>query len=390
MPGLEWIGKEERNAVMDVMDRGGVLFRYGFDEKRGNVFKVKEFEDAFAQYTGAAHAQAVSSGSTALRVALGALGIGPGDEVIAPCFTFVATVESILEAGATPVIAEIDKTLNIDPGDIEKKITKKTRAIIPVHMLGVAADMDRILAIAQKHGLHVIEDTAQACGSSLNGKKLGTMGNVGTFSFDYVKTLTCGEGGMVVMNDEDLYARASQVADHGHMHDPSVPRGLDPKEVYGFNFRMNELQGAIGLCQLARLDRMLERQRQNKARIKNELARIRGLSFRDLPEDPNADGGDTLVMVLKSSEKAKAFADAVMAAKVTTKILPDALGWHFFSNWPQIYGRIKKYAAKDPQKMFSKSRKILNKCVAIPIGLEMDGAIEGIVENLTQIARETL
>ena len=325
MAGNEWIGKEERDLVMDVMDRGAVFFRYGFDERRQNVFRTREFEQKFAAYLGCGHAQAVTSGSTALRAALGALEIGRGDEVIVPCFTFVATFESVLESGATPVVAEINDSLNIDPADLEKRITKKTKAIIPVHMLGVAADMNAIMEVARKHNLHVIEDTAQACGSTYFGRKLGTIGALGTFSFDYVKTLTCGEGGMAVTNDKMLYERCAQFADHGHMHDPSVPRGLDPKEIYGFNLRMNELNAAIGLAQLEKLDRMVARQRENKSRLKNALSGIKGISFRPQP-DPQGDGGDTLVVSLKSPEKAKRFADAVAAAKISMKILPDALG----------------------------------------------------------------
>ena len=389
MPGLEWIGKEEREAVLEVMDRGSVFFRYGFDEKRKHVFKTSEFEKKFAGYLNTGYAQAVSSGSAALRVALGAMGIGKGDEVIVPCFTFVATIEAVLESGATPVVAEIDNSLNIDPEDIAKKITKKTKAIIPVHMLGTACDMDSIMKIADSSNIYVIEDTAQSCGSTLFGKKLGTIGHMGTFSFDYVKTLTCGEGGMVVTNQKDLYERASQFADHGHMHDPSVPRGLDPKEIAGFNFRMNELQAAIGIVQFGRLDKMLARQRDNKEKIKNGLNDISGISFRPII-DAEGDGCDTLVMVLNNIEKAKAFANAVMEAKIATKILPDALGWHFFGNWPQIIKRIEEYSAKEPGKLFSKSREILNKCVAIPIGLEMDSSIDGIIENLRRIAKENL
>ena len=389
MAGNEWFNHEERDAVMEIMDRGGVLFRYGFDERRKNIFKVKEFEQKFASYIGTGYAQAVTSGSTALRVALGAAGIGAGDEVIAPCFTFVATVESILESGATPVIADIDETLNISPEDIEKRITAKTKAIVPVHMLGAACDMNKIMEIARKHNLLVIEDTAQACGSTYFGKKLGSIGAMGTYSFDYVKTLTCGEGGIVVTSDKTIYERSAQFADHGHMHDPSVPRGLDPKEIYGFNFRMTELQAAIGLVQLGKLPKMLETQRANKNKIKEALTGVKGISFRPMA-DPAGDGCDTLIMVLKNPEKAKAFAAAVAAAKIGTKILPDALGWHFFGNWPQIYSRIKKYAKKDPVKFFTKSKKILNKCVAIPINLNMDQSINGIIDGLKKAAKESL
>lgn len=170
------------------------------------MYKVREFEQAFAKYTGAAHAQAVTSGTAALKVALTALGIGIGDEVITQGFTFVATWEAILDVGAVPVFTEVDQTLNMDPTDLEKKITSKTRAIIPVHMLGAPARMKEIKEIADKYGIHILEDTAQATGARLNGQHLGTFGHFGTFSFDSVKTMTTGEGGMVITNDEELGA----------------------------------------------------------------------------------------------------------------------------------------------------------------------------------------
>ena len=178
MGGAELIGKEEQEAVSEVIGRG-VLFRYGFNEKRKNIFVTQEFENAFCQYMGCKYALGVSSGSAALRVALAALGIAPGDEVITQSFTFVATVESIIEAGAVPVLTEVDKSLNMDPKDLEAKITSKTKAIMPVHMLGVPARLDEILAIARRHKIPVLEDSCQACGSSYKGKKTGTSGGPG-------------------------------------------------------------------------------------------------------------------------------------------------------------------------------------------------------------------
>jgi 8-amino-3,8-dideoxy-alpha-D-manno-octulosonate transaminase len=194
VPGFEVFGEEERKQVLEVLD-SGVLFRYEFAAQRQGVYKVLEFEKAFAAYTGAGYAQAVTSGSAALKVALMALGIGAGDEVITQGFTFVATWEAILDCGAVPVFTEIDLTLNMDPADLEKKITPKTRAIIPVHMLGAQARIEEIKAIADRHGIPVIEDTAQAAGGRLHGRHLGTFGTCGTFSFDAVKTMTTGEGG---------------------------------------------------------------------------------------------------------------------------------------------------------------------------------------------------
>ena len=194
MPGFEVIGEEEFQSVKDVFSNGGILFRHSFDHLRNGTYKVKSFEEAFAKRMGSKEALALTSGTAALRVALASLHIGEGDEVIAPSFTFVATVEAIIESRATPVCCEIDDTLNMDPLDLEKRITSKTKAIIVVHMLGTPARMVEIMEIANKHGLKVIEDTAWGCGGSLQGKPLGTWGDIGTYSFDFAKTMTCGEG----------------------------------------------------------------------------------------------------------------------------------------------------------------------------------------------------
>ncbi|HZT52543.1 MAG TPA: aminotransferase class I/II-fold pyridoxal phosphate-dependent enzyme, partial [Stellaceae bacterium] len=188
MAGFELIDDEERHAVDAVM-RSTVLFAHGFDGMRNGVFKVREFEQEFAAKMGSPWAQAVSSGTAALLVGLKALGVGPGDEVITQSHTFVATVEAILAAGASPVIAEVDDTLNLDTAALESLITARTRAIIPVHMLGVAADMASIMRIAERHKLAVLEDTAQAVGASFRGRRLGTFGDAAAFSFDHGKAL---------------------------------------------------------------------------------------------------------------------------------------------------------------------------------------------------------
>jgi 8-amino-3,8-dideoxy-alpha-D-manno-octulosonate transaminase len=256
MPGYEVIGEQEKQEILEVLSRK-VLFRYGFDDQRQGVFKVRNFEKEFADYCGVKHALAVSSGTAALRVALAALGISPGDEVITQGFTFVATWETILDAGAIPVFAEIDDTLCLDPDDVARRITSRTKAILPVHMCGSMARIEEIARVAEKSRIPVIEDTAQSCGGKWNGRALGSFGSMGTFSFDAVKTITTGEGGMVVTNDEDLYIRASEYHDHGHDHNHTVPRGLEKRNFIGVNYRMMELQGALGLAQLHKLDTLI-------------------------------------------------------------------------------------------------------------------------------------
>ena len=336
MPGFEVFGEEEKKQALEVFDTG-VLFRYEFGEQRKGVYKVREFEQAFAKYTGAAHAQAVTSGTAALKVALVALGIGTGDEVITQGFTFVATWEAILDVGAVPVFTEVDQTLNMDPTDLEKKITSKTRAIIPVHMLGAPARMKEIKEIADKYGVHVLEDTAQAAGARLDGQHLGTFGHFGTFSFDSVKTMTTGEGGMVITNDEELWRNCSEYHDHGHDHAVNPGgRGGEGRRFIGFNYRMMELQGAIGLAQLAKLDSMIASQQKNKAILKEAASKIAGVSFRYILDEAG-DSATFLAFMLPDKEQ---------AAKVNQVLRDNKAGainfgentWHFYPSWEHLLG----------------------------------------------------
>ncbi len=335
MPGFEVFGKEEKEQVLEVMDKG-ILFRYEFEKERQGMFKVREFEKQFAKYTGAKYALAVSSGTAALRVALASLGIGPEDEVITQGFTFVATWEAILEAGATPVFVEVDRTLNMDPTDLKKKITPKTKAIIPVHMLGAQVRIQEILDIANSYGIPVIEDTAQACGGHIQKRYLGTFGTIGTFSFDPVKTITTGEGGMLITNDESVYIRASEYHDHGHDHNPNVGRGLEGRNFYGFNFRMMELQGAIGLAQLSKLDDIIATQRKNKKRIKDMLRDVRGITFRELV-DPEGDTATFLSFFLPSKEETILFNEGLKEAGRPAIYFFENT-WHFYPQWEHLLG----------------------------------------------------
>jgi 8-amino-3,8-dideoxy-alpha-D-manno-octulosonate transaminase len=385
MGGAELIGKEEREVVSEVIDRG-VLFRYGFNEKRKNIFRVLEFEGEFRKYMGCSYALGVASGSAALRVALAALGMKRGDEIVTQSFTFVATVEAILEAGGVPIIAEVDKSLNLDPKDLEAKISDKTRAIIPVHMLGVPARMDEIMSVARKKNIPVLEDSCQACGSSYRGKKTGAMGALGTYSFDYVKTLTTGEGGMVVTNDKRLYDLSNYYHDHGHEHNPELPRGEDSHSITGFNYRMNEIQGAMGKVQLDRLDFVLAEQRRHKAEIKKAIGEIRGIEFRELP-DPAGDGGDTLAFFLPDAQKARAFNESLAKGKIDTKILPSAMNWHFVGNWNHII----QFCPPHRTDAWPRSEALLKRAIALPISVRMsDEQIRRIIDEVRQAAKEVL
>jgi len=332
MPGFEWLGKEEREAVLDVMDRG-VLFRYEFADQRQGAFRVREFEEAFAKYTGASFACAVSSGTAALKVALAAMGVGPGDEVITQGFTFVATWESIFEAGATPIFCEIDETLCMDPKDLANKITDKTRCIIPVHMMGAQARIKEIMAIADKHGIPVLEDTAQSAGGFLQGKGLGTFGLTGTFSFDSVKTVTTGEGGMVITDDEAVYQNACEYQDHGHDHKP-VGRGNESRRFIGFNYRMMELQGALGLAQLKKLPKMVKTQQANKAALKEALARVPGISFREVL-DPAGDSATFISWFMPTQAETERLA-GMLAEQGAGPIPWGKNTWHAYPHWEHL------------------------------------------------------
>jgi 8-amino-3,8-dideoxy-alpha-D-manno-octulosonate transaminase len=349
MAGAELIGKEEIKEIMDVLETG-ILMRYGFDKERKGVFKVREFEEAFAGYCQTSHALGVTSGSAALKVALTAMDIGPGDEVLVPAFTFLATYEAVMEVGAIPVMVDIDDTLNLDPQEIEKKKSPYTKAVIPVHMCGSAANIVKIMEVARKNKLLVLEDNAQGCGASFQGKKLGSFGDMGIFSFDYVKTVTTGEGGMVLTNSLDLYHRAEWYHDHGHDHNPKVSRALEGRTILGFNYRMNELQGALGLAQLRKLDYIVAEQQKNKRFLKDALAQVPGVKFRNLP-DPAGDSATFLAFNLPNENSAQRFQNMLSAEGVDTVCYKRNL-WHYVPNWEHFLARStansKQYPFTDP------------------------------------------
>jgi 8-amino-3,8-dideoxy-alpha-D-manno-octulosonate transaminase len=286
MPGYEKWSDLERKELMDVID-SGILMRYGFDGARKGHWKSKELEAAVCETFGCHYAQLTSSGTAALTTALSALGVGYGDEVIMPSFTFVASFEAVISVGAIPVLAEIDDTLTLDPASVRKNITSRTRAIMPVHMCGSMADLDALKEICREHNLWLLEDACQSIGGTYKGKKLGTIGDAGTFSFDFVKTMTCGEGGVVMTNNHEVYVKSDGYTDHGHDH-LGVDRGADLHPFIGYNFRISELHSAVGLAQIRRLPEFLETQKKNHTLLKSLLSEIPGISFRRVP-DPAGD-----------------------------------------------------------------------------------------------------
>src|SRR5687767_8942088 len=255
MPGFELFGAEERKHVNDVLETG-IMMRYGFDGPRKGVWKAKELEQAMCTKLGCQYTQLVSSGTAALTTAMAALGIGYGDEVIMPSFTFVASFEAVLSVGAIPVLVDINETLTLDPQAVRSAITNKTKCVMPIHMCGSMADMNELVAICRDHNLLLLEDACQSIGATYKGKHVGTIGDAGTFSFDFVKTMTCGEGGAVLTNKEEIYTKCDGYSDHGHDH-KGVDRGADLHPFIGYNYRISELHAAVGLAQVKRLPEFL-------------------------------------------------------------------------------------------------------------------------------------
>lgn len=333
MPGFEIFGDEERKEVQDVLDTG-VLFRYGFDQARKGYWKAKAFEAELSKLTEAQHCHLCSSGTAALSIALAACGVGAGDEVIVPPFTFIATIEAVFGAGAVPVFAEIDETLCLNPDAVNAVITPRSKAVLPVHMCGSMARIDEIKDLCDKKQLVLIEDACQAIGGSLNGKALGTFGQMGCFSFDPVKTITCGEGGAVVTNDEKLYKIAEQYADHGHDH-IGDDRGLEDHPVLGTNYRISELNAAVGLAQLRKLDYILKKQRVHKKAIKDALAQFPEISFRKIP-DENGDSATFLSFFLPDESRARKIAGELGNAGVDACFYWYDNNWHYLRQWDHL------------------------------------------------------
>lgn len=379
MPGYEIIGEEELSEVQDVFEKGGILFRHSFDALRNNCYKVKEFERIFGERFNVENVLAVTSGTAALRVALAALDLNPEDEVITQSFTFVATVEAIIESRATPVCVDIDETLNMSPCSLEKSITAKTKAVIVVHMLGNPAKLVEIKAICDKYNLYLIEDTAWGCGGSLHNKSLGTWGDIGTFSFDFAKTMTTGEGGMVIFKDKCLFKKAFAWHDHGHENNPTVPRWEDTRSGSGFNFRMMELQGAVGIAQLKKLSYVIKKQRENRDKIWDNIKDLPHIKLRK-SIDGSFDTADALVFFVPNKEIAKKCRKELLSSGLSTKILPEAYSWHFAGTWDHMKELYKRHDS-DLISAFSNSDDILSRSVALPVVVKQSPEIPSLVRS---------
>ncbi|MGB5692014.1 MAG: DegT/DnrJ/EryC1/StrS family aminotransferase [Flavobacteriaceae bacterium] len=333
MPGFELFGDRERAETRDVLD-SGVLMRYGFDAMRNGHWKAREMESLLATRMQVKHAQLLSSGTAALTVAMASCGIGAGDEVILPVFTFVASFEAVLAVGAVPVLVDIDDTLTLDPQSVRKAITDKTRVVMPVHMCGSMADLDALQTICEEYGLILLEDACQAIGGTYKGKPLGSIGDVGCFSFDYVKTVTCGEGGALITNDPEIYRRADHYSDHGHDH-TGTDRGAEEHPFLGYNFRISELNAAVGLAQLRRIDEFLKIQEMNYSILKEGLQDIQGIEFRRIPEG-GTQNYSFLNFFLADEEKARLAIRELAAAGVDSCFYWYDNNWHYHKKWDHL------------------------------------------------------
>jgi 8-amino-3,8-dideoxy-alpha-D-manno-octulosonate transaminase len=374
MPGYEMWGAEERREVEEVLETG-ILMRYGFDGPRKGRWKARELEAALCQRTGATHALVVSSGTAALTTALAALGVGAGDEVVMPTFTFVASFEAVLSVGATPVLADVDDTLTLSPAAARSAISPRTKVVMPVHMCGSMADLGALEALCREKGIALLEDACQATGGTWKGKALGTVGKAGCYSFDFVKTITCGEGGAVVTSDPEVARRCDQYADHGHDH-LGADRGADLHPALGYNFRISELHAAVGLAQIRKLDRFLEIQRRNKAALRAAVAAVPGVTFRRIP-DPEGDSASFLSFFLPDEARARAVARAMQAAGIPAPYWYDN-NWHYVRRWDHL----KSAASPNPlpvhlrsalsaaaSRPFPASDAVMSRAVSTPVAL---------------------
>lgn len=377
MPGFELFDREEQKHIQEVMDTG-IIMRYNFDGLRNNRWKAKELETEISKSLQIKYVHLTSSGTTALITAMKALGIGAGDEVIMPVFTFVASFEAILFTGAIPVFADIDDTLTLNPESVEKAITPRTKAIMPVHMCGAMADLDALMEIAKKHKLFLIEDACQATGATYKGKPLGTIGDIGCLSFDFVKTVTCGEGGAVLTNDEKVYQLSEQFSDHGHDH-VGNDRGAEDHPVVGLNFRISELHAAIGLGQWGKLDCFLAQQRKIKNRIKNSLKQNQDIGFRRIPDEAG-DNASFLSLILDDEISAKNLANELKSKGIPCAYWYDNK-WHYIRKWDhfknlknstQLYIEQRELLPDYENQNFSASDTIMKRTVSIPISLKWD------------------
>lgn len=365
MPGNEIIDKKELAEITKIFTKSdGVLFAHGYDNRRKNIFRVRNFEKNLNKFFKTKYSLCVSSGTAAIKIALKACGVKPGDEVITQAFNFIATVEAIVDVGAKPIITNIDDTLNMCPEDLRKKISKKTKAVIPVHMLGFPANILEIKKICTKHKIKLIEDNCESVGAKLNNKYLGTFGDVGIMSFDFGKNITTGEGGSIISDNKKIIKYCKEYHDHGHELNPKFPRGMDTVTNPGFNYRMTELQAAVGIVQLSKLRKILSEHKKRYSILLKTLSS--DIDTRPLINNATS-SMDTLMLKVDNSNIRKKIINYLRSSGIGVKNVPDAIKWHFATYW-------KHAISKAQLNNLSKSKEKIEKFIAIPISIRIKPA----------------
>ena len=342
-PGINWLSHEEEEAVVDVVRRGA-LFRYYGPQSPTHVDQLEEFARAFYNVR---HALAVNSGTGALCTAMSALGIGPGAEVIVPAFLWVATVTAVIQNNAIPILCEVNDSFNMDPVDLEKKITPRTKLIVAVHMAGAPCDMNAIMRVAHKHNIPVLEDCAQCNGGSVKGRKVGTFGKVGIYSLQINKNVTAGEGGLLLTDDEDLYSRLVAAHDVGVPWKQAQPDQASEVCFWGQGRRMGELAGAVANVQLRKLSQVISHMKDSKQHIKDALGELKDVSFRRL-KDPDGDTGPFLILTFENESRAVRIAQHLTDDGIENIFHLSDYGLHIYHNIRSLVERIPLSPAGNP------------------------------------------
>ncbi len=373
LPGAQWIGDEELELVTKVVQAKSPFRFYGLDSQQ----MVSKLEEEWCKRWKRKHALGVSSGTAALRIALAAMNIGAGDEVLLPGYMWVSCISAIVMQGAIPKLVDIDETFCMNPDDLAAKIGPKSKAVLVVNMSGAPGHIEKIAKIAHDKGLKVLEDCAQACGSSQNGKQAGSHGDIAIFSFQLNKNITSGEGGLILCDDDDLYKRCVAIHDLGYTRSDEgrlVPND-ERYQMWGFGCRLNELSGAMLLAQLGKLDKITGAMRNAKWKIRRALEGTRGLEFREIP-DPDGDSGPFLITIYPSKEKCQEFTKALQAEGIKgpegslTCITMAEWGLHWYYNNPSLVkkrslandGMPWSHPANDFAKSYSYEKGTLPKC----------------------------
>ncbi|OHB52440.1 MAG: hypothetical protein A2Y10_10470 [Planctomycetes bacterium GWF2_41_51] len=343
-PGAYWINKKEEEAVSDVIKKGSLFRYYGL----GKAKYVDRYEAYAKSFYGCKYALGVNSGTGALSIAMNALGVGPGCEVIVPAFLWVATVGAIIQNNAIPVLCEFDESFNMCPDDLERKITARTKLIVPIHMAGNPCDMAAIMKIAKRHKIAVLEDCAQCNGGSIKGKKVGTFGDIGIFSLQLNKNMTSGEGGLIITNNEKLYYKVFSGHDMGLIRINGRLAKPEPYAIaWGQGRRMTELCGAVASVQIKKLPKIVKSMLASKKRIKKMLSGIKGLAFRKI-HDPQGDSGPFIIMILENEKKALSAVEKMKAWGLHNVFRIADYGLHIYYNIPSLVNKVPLSEAGNP------------------------------------------